>query len=51
MDTYSDAELIFYSIATIILAVIMLGVSLGMLSFEQIRHAVGGFIEWFYSVF
>jgi len=51
MDEYSDAELVFYTIVTIILAVIMLGVSLGMLSFEQIRHAIGNFIDWFYSTF
>jgi len=51
MNEYSDTELIFYTTVTIVIAVVGLAVTLGLVTFEQIRHAIGSFIDWFYSTF
>lgn len=50
-EHYSDAELIFYTSLTIVIAVVGLAVTLGLATFEQIHHAIGSFIDWFYSTF
>jgi len=47
----NDGVAICYAIVTVIMAIIGLSVASGIITFEQIRHAIGGFIEWFYSVF
>ena len=47
----NDGVAICYAIVTVIMAIIGLSVASGIITFEQIRQAIGNFIEWFYSVY
>ena len=48
---YIEGDVIFYGIVVTVFGFIMLGITLGVITFAELRHAIGDFINWFYSVF